>query len=78
MAVVKMTTSMKPAPKTSPTIILEFQISTLQLSTALLSKAAGGMQKRYVTSNPALSGITNQLEDSVMSMDDRAEAAEYV
>jgi len=76
MSVVKITTAMKPAPKTAPPIVLEFQIAMLQLSTALLSKAAGGIQKRYVTSNPALSGLTNQLEDIVMGMEDKLEETE--
>jgi hypothetical protein len=67
------TTSVIPSP-----IIIEFQISMLQLATALLSKAAGGMQKRYVTSNSALSGLAGQLRALVKSMDDEAEAAEFM
>lgn len=76
MVVAKSTTSMKPASNNSPPIIIEFQIAMLQLSTALLSKAAGGMQKRFVTTNPALRGITKQLEKTVMGMVDKIEAGE--
>lgn len=50
----------------------------LQLSTALLANAAGGVQKRYVTSNAALSGLTQQLKKIVADMDDGGEAAECV
>ena len=50
----------------------------LQLSTALLSKAAGGAQKRYMTANPALSGLRNQLYTVAEGMDDKEEAAEFI
>jgi hypothetical protein len=69
---------MKPPSFASAPIVLEFQISVLQLATALLSQAAGGMQKRYATSNAALSGLANQLEDIVQRMDDKAEATEFM
>ena len=75
---IKTTASMKLPPVIPAPIILEFHISMLQLSTALLSKAAGGMQKRYVTSSAALSGLSKQLEDIVKRMDDKAEATEFL
>jgi hypothetical protein len=77
MATVQLTASMKP-PTEVPSIILEFQISMLQLSTALLTKAAGGMQKRYITSCAALSGLTRQLEGLAENLDDKGEAAEFI
>ncbi|RDL34319.1 Uncharacterized protein BP5553_07447 [Venustampulla echinocandica] len=61
MAVIGLAASMKAAANTPP-LVLEFQIGVLQLSTAILSKAAQGVQKRYVTSIPALLGLVNQLE----------------
>jgi hypothetical protein len=78
MGAITTVASMKVPPQTSTPIILEFQISMLQLATALLSEAAGGMQKRYVTSNAALSGLTNQLEAIVKRVDDKAEATEFM
>ncbi|KAH8672064.1 Neurochondrin-domain-containing protein [Tricladium varicosporioides] len=59
--------------KTSATLaasVLELQIGTLQLTAALLSKAAGGVQKRYVTSFPPLLGIVNQLRGFVGQLDE--------
>ena len=78
MGAVTTIASMKVPPQTPTPIILEFQISMLQLATALLSEAAGGMRKRYVTSNVALSGLTNQLEAIVKRVDDKAEATEFM
>jgi hypothetical protein len=78
MATVTTTTSMKPASVGAASIIIEFQISMLQLATALLSKAAGGMQKRYVTSIAAISGLASQLENTVKGMDDKKEATEFI
>ncbi|KAH8591749.1 Neurochondrin-domain-containing protein [Bisporella sp. PMI_857] len=75
--VVKATTSLKSPSSSSPAIIIEVQIAMLQLSTALLANAAGGVQKRYVTSNAALSGLTQQLKKIVAGMDDGGEAAEF-
>lgn len=77
MAAITTAASMKPPSAAATPIILEFQISMLQLATALLSKAAGGMQKRYVTSIAALSGLAGQLEDIVKRMDDKTEASEF-
>jgi hypothetical protein len=77
MGAVSLAAAMKaPSANASP-IFLEFHIAILQLATALLSKAAGGMQKRYVTSTPALSGLSNQLVAIAKRMDDKAEAAEF-
>ena len=70
--------SMKLTAFASFPIILEFQIAMLQLATALLSKAPGGVQKRYITSQAALSGLANQLETIVKRMDDQVEAAEFI
>jgi hypothetical protein len=77
MTVVTTTAAMKVLSTTLPSIILEFQIAMLQLSTALLSKAAGGMMKRYVTSYTALSGLVTQLKIQTDGMIDKAEAAEF-
>jgi hypothetical protein len=78
MGAVAATASLKPLSSSSPPIAVELQIAMLQLSTALLSKAAGGAQKRYVTSNPALSGLRNQLESTVKGMDDKHEIADFM
>jgi len=78
MAAVRITTSMKPPSKTSPSIVLELQIAMVQLSTALLSKAAGGMQKRHVTSIAALSGLAQQLMKIVRVMSNKLDGEEYV
>ncbi|KUJ19498.1 DUF1941-domain-containing protein [Mollisia scopiformis] len=78
MKMVTITASMN-VPSTTPSpIILEFQIAMLQLSTALLSKAAGGMMKRYITSYSALSGITNQLSRLVQNLPDEVEGADLM
>lgn len=76
MEVVTTTASMNVPDITSSPIILEFQIAMLQLSTALLSKAAGGMMKRYVTSYSALSGLIIQLNSLAKSLPDEIEAAD--
>lgn len=78
MSAVTTTAALTAPPKSSPAIVVELHIAMLQLSTALLSKAASGTQKRYVTTNPALSGFRNQLETVVEGMDDRDEAAELI
>jgi hypothetical protein len=78
MLAVTTTASMKLASKSSPPIVIELQIAMLQLSTALLTKAALGMQRRYLANHPALSGLTNQLEAVVKGMDDKVEAAEFL
>ena len=78
MTAVTTTASIKVASSSSDPLLLELQIAMLQLSTALLSKAAGGMQKRYVTSNGALAGLVQQLETLVKGLDDKAEADEFM
>jgi hypothetical protein len=77
MSLVSTAASMKPLSDASAPIILEFQISMLQLATALLSKAAGSMQKRQVTSIAPISGLARQLERIVKSMDDNSETTEF-
>lgn len=77
MSVVTATAAMKVRSTTPPSIILEFQIAMLQLSAALLSKAAGGMMKRYITSYAALSGLVNQLEIQADTMVDKVEGVEF-
>ncbi len=78
MSTVTTTASMK-IPATIPhPVILEFQIAMLQLSAALLAKSAGGMTKRYVTSQPALSSLVKQLKSCVKRMDDKTEATELM
>jgi len=78
MAAVRVTTSMKPPSETFPSIILELQIAMVQLSAALLSKAAGGMQKRHVTSIAPLSGLVQQLMKIVSGMSNKLDGEEYV
>lgn len=76
MSVITTTASMKPPSSSSHSLVLELQIAMLQLTMALLSNAATGMQRRYATSNAALSGITNQLNAIVKDMGDKTEAEE--
>ncbi|KAG0647682.1 hypothetical protein D0Z07_6683 [Hyphodiscus hymeniophilus] len=78
MGAVVAAASMKPIAAGFTPMILEFQISILQLATALLSKAAGGMQKRYVTSIAAILGVARQLEGIASEMDDKVDAKEFV
>lgn len=78
MSVVTTTAALKAPPASSPPIVVELHIAMLQLSTALLSKAAAGAQKRYLTANHALSGLRNQLQTVVEEMDDKEEAAEFI
>jgi hypothetical protein len=77
MSVVKVTTGMKSVSRSSLSVVTEFQIAMLQLSAALLSKAADGMQKRYITSIPALSGLAKQLTNVTMEIDNEVERDEY-
>lgn len=78
MNVVTTTASMNVSAIPPAPIVLEFQIAMLQLSTALLSKAADGMMKRYITSYSALSGLANQLSRLTKSLPDEAEAADLM
>ena len=77
MEAIKVTASMKPPSTTPPALILELQIATLQLSTALLSKAAGGVQKRYATSISSLTGLANQLKSLTRGLDNKMETIEF-
>ncbi len=77
MTIVATTAAMKVLNTTLPSIVVELQIAMLQLSAALLSKAGGGMMKRYITSYAALSGLVNQLKIQTDDMMDKAEAAEF-
>jgi hypothetical protein len=77
MEAIKVTASMKPPATTPPSLILELQIAALQLSTALLSKAAGGVQKRYVTSISALSGLANQFKSLTRGLSNKTETIEF-
>ena len=78
MTAVTIAVSMKTATISPALIIIEFQISMLQLATALLSKAAGGMQKRYAINKAALSGLVGLLRALLRSMADEAERAEFM
>lgn len=77
MTVVTTTSAMKISGATPPSIILELQIAMLQISSALLSKAVGGMMKRCITSYAALSGLVNQLKTQTNDLPDQVEAAEF-
>ncbi|RKF59259.1 Uncharacterized protein C16C4.02c [Erysiphe neolycopersici] len=76
MSIVKSTTGIQIRIGPTPPIVTEFQIAILQLSLALLTKAADGMTRRYVTSQEPLSGLIKQLEHQVNSMPDKIEAGE--
>ncbi|TVY85006.1 Uncharacterized protein LSUE1_G003438 [Lachnellula suecica] len=77
MEVIKVTASVNPPSSTPPSLVLELQIGALQLSAALLSKAAGGVQKRFVTSISSLSGLANQLMPLVKSLDNETDIVEF-
>ncbi|KAG9237000.1 Neurochondrin-domain-containing protein [Amylocarpus encephaloides] len=74
MACISVTASMNISTSSNMDII-ELQIAALQLSTALLSKAASGMQKRNLISIPALVGLAKQLRAALKTVSKR-EAAE--
>lgn len=76
MFVVKSTIGIKIGNGLIPSMVTEFQIATLQLSLALLTKAADGMTRRYVTSQEPLSGLIRQLEHQVNSIPNKIEADE--
>ncbi|RKF73691.1 putative duf1941 family protein [Golovinomyces cichoracearum] len=78
MSVVKITAGTKIESELTIPIVIEFHIATIQLSLGLLTKAADGMTKRYITSQAPISGLIRQLLDRVKSMEDRAEAAELI
>jgi hypothetical protein len=78
MEVVKSTTTLNipnTAQPSSP--VLEFYIACLQISTALLSKSSGGMTKRYITTQPALRGLTKQLKTLASSVEDKKDGVEF-
>ncbi|TVY21059.1 hypothetical protein LARI1_G001241 [Lachnellula arida] len=77
MEAIKVTASMKPCATAAPSSVLELQIAALQLSTALLSKAAGGVQKRHVTSIPALSGLVSQLKSLTKGLSNETDKVEF-
>lgn len=78
MSIVTIATSIK-VPATMPlAAVLEFLIAVLQLSTALLSKSSGGMTKRFITRQPALRGLAQQLKALSARLDNRQEGAEFV
>jgi len=76
MKIVTTTAAIKIPNNTPSSLVLEFWIAMLQLSAALLAKAAGGMMKRYITSYAALLGLVNQLKAQTSNMADEVEAAE--
>ncbi|TVY59356.1 Uncharacterized protein LCER1_G001099 [Lachnellula cervina] len=77
MEAIKVTASMKPCATPAPSLVLELQIAALQLSTALLSKAAGGVQKRHVTSISALSGLVSQLKFLTKGLSNETDKVEF-
>jgi hypothetical protein len=77
MSSIKVVASMKVASAAEDLSILELQIAGLQLASAIISKAASGVQKRYLTSIPALLGIANQIRP-VLHSNDEVAAAELV
>ncbi len=72
------TTASMNVPATPASIVLELQIAMLQLSTALSTKAAGGMMKRYITTYSAMSGLVDQLSRLVKDLPDEAEAVDLM
>lgn len=78
MTAVTSTTSVKVPVNTPPSTVLEFMIAVLQLSAALLSKSSGGMTKRYITKQPALRGLAQQLKALATKINNRIEAMEFV
>ena len=78
MVTVTSATSIKVPTTAISSVVLEFMIAVLQLSTALLSKSSGGMTKRFITKQPALRGLAQQLKSLAAKMDDRSEEAEFV
>jgi hypothetical protein len=76
MKIVTTTAAMTISSNSPSSLTLEFWIAMLQLSAALLAKAAGGMMKRYITSYAALMGLVNQLKAQTSQIGDEVEAAE--
>jgi hypothetical protein len=76
MKAITMTASLKPVAGEFSSSFIELQISMLQLSTALLSKSTVGMQRRYASSNAALTGLAHQLVAAAKLLENKTEAAE--
>lgn len=76
MDIIKIAASMKVSVDTP--IALELQIAMLQISTALMNKASGGMVKRHVTSHDALSGVVQQLRTAVSAIPDKNEGSDLL
>ncbi|ESZ97792.1 hypothetical protein SBOR_1801 [Sclerotinia borealis F-4128] len=77
LSAISTTSTMNLPASTSPSIIIELHIAMLQLSTALLSKAGEGMQKRYADEQKVLDKLAEQLETIVSKMDDKKEIDEF-
>jgi len=77
MALLATATGLKLPTMAPPSEVIEFYIAILQISAALLSKSAGGMTRRYVTSIPALSGLLTQLQNLVKGMGNEQDAVEF-
>jgi hypothetical protein len=69
MSSIAVVASMKISPKPNASV-LELQVAALQLVSAILTKAASGVQKRYLTSIPALLGLINQIRPMVKELDE--------
>jgi hypothetical protein len=77
MSSIAVVASMKLASNPKDLSVLELQIAGLQLASAIISKAASGVQKRYLTSIPALLGIANQIRPVLRGINNVA-AAELI
>lgn len=77
LTTVSTTSSMQPPASTSPSVVIELHIAMLQLSTALLSKAGEGMQKRYANDQKVLAKLAAQLEITVGEMADKKDGDEF-
>ncbi|KAI9641206.1 hypothetical protein NHQ30_010006 [Ciborinia camelliae] len=78
LTAISTTSSMKLSASTSPSVVIELHIAMLQLSTALLSKAGEGIQKRYASEQKVLTKLADQLEVVVGEMGNKNEAEEFV
>jgi len=78
MSTIASTTSIKVPTTTPSSMVLEFMIAALQLSTALLSKSSGGMTKRFITRQPALRGLAKELKKLAKRLNDREEGKEFL
>lgn len=69
--------SIKVPTAVPSSVVLEFLIAVLQLSAALLSKSSGGMTKRFITRQPALRGLSQQLKSLSSKLENRLEGVEF-